>query len=86
MFDQSRSTLAGVPRATLLLWLATAQGALSQLMTGAKVVSAAYVQGDGSRSVTYSQATLPALNNWIMLLNEALGNTRGVRRAMRPFF
>ncbi len=86
MFHQGSSTLAGVPREILQAWRSTALEVLAELQTGAKVVSATYAQADGSKSVTYSQANLGDLNNWIMLLNEALGVTRGVRRPMRPFF
>ena len=86
MFDQSRSTLAGVPAATLQTWLTQAQTALMQLQMGGKPISVAYTQGDGSKSVTYTQASLPNLTNWILLLNTALGNSCAPRRPLRPYF
>lgn len=78
--------LAGVPAATLQLWLATAQTAYNDLMGGAKVVSASYAQGDGSRSVTYSQTSLMNLQAYIASLQQALGMRGARRRPMRPFF
>lgn len=85
MFDVSRSDLAGVPQATLRQWLLDAQTALHQLAIGGKVEAAAYTQGDGSKSVTYTRAQLPQLRAHIALLQSALG-IRGVRRPLRPRF
>lgn len=85
MWRQDASVIAGVPQATLQTWRTTAQSAYADLMSGAKVVTAAYAQGDGSRSVTYVAADLPRLEAWIGLLNRALGGCRQ-RRPIRPYF
>lgn len=77
--------LTGVDPATLRLWLSQAQAAYAQLMSGAKVASASYAQGDGSKSVSYTPAQAPQLMAWIMQLQRALG-VGGCRRPLRPFF
>ena len=83
--QQPTTILTGVDPVTLQLWLAQAQAAYAQLMTGAKVASASYAQGDGSKSVSYTQAQAPALMAWIMQLQRALG-IGGRRRPLRPYF
>ena len=86
MFDPSQSVLAGIPAATLQTMLASAQAALADLYSGAKVVTVSYTQGDGAKSVSFTQASIGSLTNWIMLLNTALGTSRNPRRPMRPYF
>jgi hypothetical protein len=80
-FNPSTSMLAGVDSTTLQSWLTSAQSAYQQLMTGSKVVSAAY---DG-KSTSFTQADATQLQNWIMLLQRQLG-VGGRRRALRPYF
>jgi gpW protein len=85
-FDITQTPLVGVPTATLQLWLAQAQAALQNFMIGGNPISLSYTQGDGSRSVTRNITSAAALQNWIGLLNMALGNTPRVRRPIRPYF
>ena len=82
----SLGVLEGVPSATLDSWLATAQQAYADLQSGAKVVSASYSQGDGSKTVTYNMTSMANLQAWIGQLQRALGMPHQVRRPMRPFF
>ena len=81
MFNPNRTILAGVPVATLQLWLGQAQTAYAALVTGGKAQSLSY---DG-KSVTYSQANRGDLESWISLLQRQLGVNHG-RRALRPYF
>jgi hypothetical protein len=80
-FDPSRTILAGVAKPTLQQWLSDAQTAYASLMTGRREVTVSY---DG-KSVTYSNANMSGLTNWIGLLQRQLGTGCG-RRAMRPYF
>lgn len=78
--------LIGVSDATLQVWLTNAQAAIQDLTTGGKIQTAAYTQGgDGSKSVTYSKADLPALYRRVQTLAQALGLVEK-RRPMRPYF
>lgn len=72
-FDPTQSVLAGLDRTTLLSWLTAAQTAYFQLQTGAKVATASYAQGDGSKSVQYTQVQMGALLAFIQLLQQQLG-------------
>lgn len=83
MFDPMTSDLAGVPDATLRAWLLQAQTALHELSTGGKVASASYSQGEGGKSVTFTQAQLPALRAHIAALKAQLGMVTRPRRALR---
>lgn len=76
VFDPSTSSLAGLPPATVQAWLLSAQTALMQLSTGAKVVTASYSQGDGAQSVTYTAADQVRLQGFIALLQAQLGVRR----------
>ena len=73
--------LVGVPAATLQQWLTQAQTALQALMTGQRVVSASY----GDKNIQYTQAEVPALVQWIHLLQRQLNIVRP-RRAITPYF
>jgi hypothetical protein len=53
--------------------LATAQAAYLKLATGAQGVSFSYTQGDGTRSVTYTPASIANLSALIRQLQQALG-------------
>ena len=77
---------AGVAPATLQTWLLEAQLALQKLMTGTKEASLSYSQGDGSRSVSYTMATVAGLRAHIAALQAALGVFGSGRRPIRPFF
>ena len=81
MFTQNATILAGLPQATLQAYLATAQQAYADLMTGQKTVSVGY---DG-KNVTYAITDSAKLESWIDLLQRCLGMNRG-RRALRPYY
>ena len=80
-FDQNRTVLAGLSTTQLQALLAQAQTAYFNLMTGAKVVTAGY---DG-KTVTYTQSNISDLQNFVLLIERALGIHRG-RRALFPIF
>lgn len=84
-FDPTTSDLALIPLATLQQWQSDAVTALHQLSIGAKVVTASYSQGDGSRAVTYTPANINDLRAWLAKLNAQLGLGKG-RRPMRVQF
>ncbi len=77
---------AGMTTATLSANLAQAQAAYNLLNCGAKVATASYAQGDGSRSVTYGTSSLPGLMAYIQSLQVALGIVVQARRPMRPYY
>lgn len=83
MFDPSTSDLAGVAPATLQLWLGQAQQALHELSIGAKAVTVSYAQGEGSKSVTFTPASVPQLRAHIAALMAQLGMTTRARRPVR---
>jgi hypothetical protein len=66
--------------------LRAAQQAYIDLSTGAKGESYAYTQGDGSKSVTYTKADLPALSALIQSLQAQLGIVVRPRRAINLRF
>ena len=78
--------LAGMPRDQLQKSLEGAQRAYLELTTGAKVESASYTQGDGTRSVTYTRTNLAQLANVIQMLQQQLGIVARPRRPLRPVF
>ncbi|WP_343286294.1 gpW family head-tail joining protein [Serratia sp. 506_PEND] len=63
--------------------LNAAQAAYVNLMTGQQGVSFSYAQGDGTRSVTYQQTSLPQLMAFIQLLQAQLGIVTRPRRPIR---
>lgn len=83
MFDPTTSLLAGRPTAQLQIDLANAQQAYIDLSTGAKGESYSYTQGDGSKSVTYTQANLGALTALIRTLQLQLGVVTRGRKPVR---
>lgn len=86
-WDPRTSVLAGVPRQYLEAQLFACQRALLELQSGAKVVTAAYAQADGSKSVTYTPATLANLMQVIRMLQLQLGIIhRAPRRVLRPVY
>ncbi len=83
MFNPNSSVLAGMDRASLQAALNTAQQVYLELSSGAKGVSFSYAQGDGTRSVTYSQADISGLLALIQTLQAQLGIVPRPRRAIR---
>lgn len=75
----------GIPEATLQLWLTQCQTALQQLTSGNNPNAVSYAQGDGSKSVTYTQADVATLEQRIRNLAEALGFAKR-RSPMRPLY
>lgn len=71
----------GMSKAQLSEALQKAQAALIELSTGKKGVSFSYTQGDGTRSVTYTQTTVKDLVALIQMLQAELGLSK--RRAIR---
>jgi hypothetical protein len=86
VFDVNQTVLAGMTVPQLQAAYASAQAAYVQLMAGGKVVTAAYAQGNGSKSVTYNMTSAGGLLNWIGMLQKALGMPGMSRRPMRPIF
>jgi hypothetical protein len=82
-FNPRTSIFAGMPRDKLQRALEQAQWAYIELSSGGKVQVAAYTQGDGSKSVTYTQAEIPNLTNLILELQAQLGIRRFARRPIR---
>jgi hypothetical protein len=85
-YNPSTSALAGVSATTLQQWLAQAQAAYAALMSGSKVESLSYTQGNGSKSVTYTRTNMAGLLVWIQQLQAQLGIVPRPRRALRPYF
>lgn len=74
----------GMSAADMQSRLAALQAAYFDLAAGAKVVTASYAQGDGTKSVTYRQTDLSDIRNVIyelqMALNPGMCNPRRARR------
>ena len=85
-FNPQTSIFAGMPREELQRALLEAQRAYIELSTGARVHGAAYTQGDGTKSVTYTPAQLPQITALINELQAQLGIVRHARRAIRPVY
>lgn len=83
MFDPRQSVFYGMTTSELQAALTSAQQAYIALSTGGKPVSVSYTQGDGAKSVTYSQADLMRLTAMIGELKEMLGIVRHSRRPLR---
>ncbi len=82
-YNPATSIFAGMTTAQLQTALATAQTAYLALSTGAKAITLSYAQGDGSKSVTYNQASLGGLTMLIKQLQAQLGMTPRARRPMK---
>jgi gpW len=85
-FNPRTSIFAGLPRDLLQRQLEEAQRAYMELSSGAKVVAANYTQGDGSKSVTYTAASLPNIVALIRELQAQLGIIRRGRSPIRPVY
>ncbi len=66
--------------------LAALQAAYFDLSAGAKIVTASYAQGDGTKSVTYQQTDLAQILRSIEMLQMALGLIPHFHRARRILF
>jgi hypothetical protein len=84
------SILDGISLPVLQARLSAMQLAYLDLTTGGKLESAAYTQGDGSHSVTYTKANIADLTQAIIGVQKQIDLLNGVctnrRAAMRPFF
>lgn len=85
-YNPQASILAGMNTGALQANLTTLQQAYIDLTTGAKVEVAAYTQGDGSKSVTYTRANLAALVAAIKLIQAQLGIIANPRKPTRFAF
>ena len=74
--------LVGMSRVDMQTLFSSMQAASQQLAIGGKVVSASYGQGDGTRSVTYSQANRVELAGKLQELAQVLGYQVQRRRAL----
>jgi hypothetical protein len=84
------SILDGISVETLKLRLAAMQQAYFDLTSGGKVQVASYTQGDGGKSVTYTQANIGALTQAIIGVQTQIDRLEGRcinrRRPMGPRF
>lgn len=85
-FNPRTSIFAGMPRHYLQEQLEATQRAYIELSSGAKVVTASYTQGDGTKSVTYTQASLGNITALIKELQAQLGIISHGRRPIRPVY
>ncbi|OJA74518.1 hypothetical protein BGV72_24505 [Burkholderia ubonensis] len=76
----------GMSTADMQSRLAALQAAYFDLSQGAKLVSATYNQGDGTKSVTYQQSDLAQIMRSIQMLQKALGIIPHYHRARRILF
>ncbi|MGJ7611143.1 MULTISPECIES: gpW family head-tail joining protein [unclassified Variovorax] len=90
MFRRRTSILDGISLEALQAQLAALQKAYLDLMAGGKVATASYTQGDGARSVTYTQANIGDLTQAILAVQTQIDGLTGQcinRRApLRPYF
>lgn len=80
----------GLDQATLQARLTAMQLALMDLESGAKVATASYTQGDGARTVSYTQAQKDSLRMSILELQSQIDRLTGVcqnrRTPITPVF
>lgn len=76
----------GMSTADMQSRLAALQAAYFDLSSGAKVVTAAYNQGDGTKSVTYHATDITQVWKSIQMLQKALGLIRHYPHARRVLF
>lgn len=81
-FNPQTSVLAGMDPSVLQARLAQMQQDYLDLMSGAKVVSASYTQGEGGKSVTYDRTNIAQLTMAIRQLQAQLGIICSPRRAI----
>jgi hypothetical protein len=84
------SILDGISAPALQAQLTSLQTAYLALMAGGKIASASYTQGDGGRSVTYTQANIADLTQAILTVQTQIDRLNGVcinrRPPLRPYF
>ncbi|QCE34152.1 phage head-tail adapter protein [Acetobacteraceae bacterium] len=85
-YNPNQSIFAGMSKDDLKNALSKAQKAYIDLSTGKKVVSISYSQGDGGRSVSYTQTNIQQLQALIQQLQRQLGIPGARRAALRPVF
>jgi hypothetical protein len=76
----------GMSDADMQSRLTALQAAYFDLVSGAKIVTATYNQGDGTKSVTYIAADMTQIYRSILMLQKALGLIRHYPRARRALF
>lgn len=76
----------GMSTADMQSRLAALQAAYFDLSAGAKVVTASYAQGDGTKSVTYKATDITQIWKSILMLQKALDPTMCYPRARRTVF
>ncbi|MCW5760353.1 MAG: hypothetical protein KIS90_11360 [Phenylobacterium sp.] len=81
-YDITTSVLAGMDEPVLRALLSSLQASLVELMSGSKVAKAAYTQGNGARSVEFTQADLGQLRMLIREVQAQLGIVPSPRRAI----
>jgi hypothetical protein len=72
-YNPATSIFAGMTQEQLQTALTNAQQVYLQLQSGAKAVTLSYTQGDGTKSVTYQQASTGGLVQLIKQLQAQLG-------------
>jgi gpW len=82
VFDPNTSIFAGMTPAQLQAAIASAQAAYIELMSGQKVASLSYAQGDGAKTITYEKTNIAALQMFIKQLQMQLGVPVSRRRAV----
>jgi hypothetical protein len=85
-YDPSNSLLAGMDLTVLRTRLTQMQEDYLDLVSGRKVMSANYSQGDGAKAVAYTKATLGELAMVIRQVQAQLGIVCKPRGAIRPVF
>ncbi|MGF6978960.1 hypothetical protein QFZ94_007475 [Paraburkholderia sp. JPY465] len=84
------SILDGVPLAALQAQLASMLAAYLALITGTKPEGASYTQADGSRSITFTRASIPDLVQGILAVQKQIAALSGYccnrRPPIAPFF
>ena len=76
----------GMSTADMQARLSALQAAYFDLISGAKVVTASYAQGDGNKSVTYQQTDIAHIIKSIQMLQKSLGLISHYPRARRVLF
>lgn len=76
----------GMSTADMQSRLAALQAAYFDLSSGAKIVTATYNQGDGTKSVAYQQSDITQIYKSILMLQKALGIIQHYPRSRRILF
>ena len=81
-FNPQTSLLAGMDTSILQSRLTQMQQDYLDLMSGAKMISASYTQGEGGKSVSYDRTNIAQLSAAIRQLQAQLGIIDRPRRAI----